>query len=240
MAIAPDLSSVSVCTKMSVPDVWDPLILPIDKSIGLTSFDIIRRLRRISPTRKIGHAGTLDPMATGLLICLAGRATKLMTTFMEQRKTYTGTIRLGETTPSYDAETEVDERTDASAITDGDVEGLIPTFSGDITQTTPSYSAVKVRGERLYKKARRGERVKLPTRDVSVYRFEVTARNGTDINFEIECSKGTYIRSIAHEFGAALGVGGHLVALRRTQIGSISVADAWKVEELISAVGETS
>ena len=232
MALAPDPSTVPVCTRGLVPPSWDPLILPIDKSGGITSFDVIRKLRRISPVRKIGHAGTLDPMATGLLICLSGRATKLMNHFMEQRKVYTGTIRLGESTASYDAETEVDSRRDASHIADSDIDSVVPHFTGDITQTTPSYSAVKVEGERLYKKARRGELVTLPRRDVSVYRFDVSGRNGSDVRFEIECSKGTYIRSIAHEFGNALEVGGHLVELRRTRIGNVHVDDAWKMDEL--------
>ena len=235
MALAPDPSTVPVCSRGSYPVSWDPLVLPIDKPGGITSFDVIRKLRRISPIRKIGHAGTLDPMATGLLICLSGKATKLMNHFMEQRKIYTGTIRLGESTPSYDAETEVDVKRDASLVKDSDIESLLPIFTGDITQTTPSYSAVKVEGERLYKKARRGERVTLPTRDVTVYGFEITDRDGSDISFEIECSKGTYIRSIAHEFGEELQVGGHLVELRRTRIGSVCVEDAWNVEDLVSA-----
>ncbi len=233
MAIAPNPETVPVSTKGIGIEAWDPLVILIDKPKGLTSFDVIRRLRRISPIRKIGHAGTLDPMATGLLICLSGRATKLMEHFMGQKKSYTGTIRLGETTPSYDAETEVSERKDASHLTDADVEDKRKLFIGDITQQTPVYSAVKVGGERLYKKARRGERVILPSRHVSIYAFEITARHGADVSFLVECSSGTYIRSIAHEFGEALGVGGHLIELRRTVSGGFNVDQAWPLQSLL-------
>jgi len=156
---------------------------------------------------------------------------------MELRKVYEGTIRLGESTPSFDAETEIDKTRDASEIGDEQIGSMLASFTGDIRQTTPVYSAVKVRGERLYKKARRGESVKLPTRDVSVYKFEITGRTGADLRFEIECSRGTYIRSIAHEFGESLGVGGHLTKLRRTAIGDLRVEDAWPLADLISSYG---
>ena len=238
MPIVPDQADIPRCYRGSIPTSWEPLILPIDKGLRVTSFDVIRQIRRISTTRKIGHAGTLDPMATGLLICLCGRATKLMTHFMELRKVYVGTIRLGESTPSFDAETKVDKTRDATQIRDEQIASMLLSFTGDIRQTTPVYSAVKVGGERLYKKARRGERVKLPTRDVSVYRFEITGRTGADLQFEIECSRGTYIRSIAHEFGESLGVGGHLTELRRTAIGDIRVEAAWSIADLISSCAE--
>ena len=212
---------------------WSRLVLLVDKPGGLSSFDVIRRLRRIAPLRKIGHAGTLDPMATGLLICLAGRATKLMESFMGEDKVYTGTVRLGEVTPSYDADTEVVERTDASHVKIDDVRDAASKFMGEIVQQTPAYSAVKVGGERLYKKARRGEDVKRPPRIVSVERFDITEMDGADVRFEVACSKGTYIRALAHDIGQELGVGGHLVALRRTKSGPISVDDAVPLEELL-------
>ena len=238
MAIAPDPDSVPISTNGSPIQSWDPLVMLIDKPKGLTSFDVIRRLRRVSPIRKIGHAGTLDPMATGLLICLSGRATKLMNHFMGQTKVYTGTIRLGETTASYDAETEVDVRVDASHLSDNDLSEASLEFVGDITQFTPPYSAVKVKGERLYKKARRGEVVPTPPRQVSIHRFELNKKADNDVEFEVECSSGTYIRSLAHEFGARLGVGAHLVALRRTQSGSFSADDAWQLDDLLKAGGQ--
>lgn len=218
-----------------VPESWDDLVLLIDKEEGMTSFDIIRRLRRISPVRKIGHAGTLDPMATGLVICLSGRATKRMTTFMEMQKVYTGTIRLGETTASFDRETPVERTRPVEELSRDRLEAVAQLFIGDITQTTPVYSAVKVGGERLYKKARRGEKVRLPTRDVHVSSFTLGKPDGSDLPFRVTCSKGTYVRSLASEFGEALGCGGHLVALRRQQIGHFHVDSAWPVSKLLEA-----
>ena len=216
----------------TLPAPIESAVLPIDKPKGWTSFDVIRRLRRLTRIRKIGHAGTLDPMATGVLVCLIGRATKLMNHYLEGGKTYTGTIRLGQTTPSYDAETPVDQRMDASSITDQDLEEKLASFLGTIIQETPMYSAVKVDGERLYKKARRGEQVARPPRMVTIDAFTITGRDGDDVDFEVECSKGTYIRSLAHEYGQALGVGAHLVALRRTANGTLSDSDCWKIDDL--------
>lgn len=219
----------------SLPDSLDQAMLPVDKPKDWTSFDVIRRLRRVLGIRKIGHAGTLDPMATGLLIILVGRATKLMNRFMNLDKEYEGVLRLGEITPSYDAETEVQERREWSEVTDMDLERAKQQFLGEIEQRTPAYSAVKMGGERLYKKARRGEHVDPPPRQVTINTFELTGREGQDVSFTVTCSKGTYIRSLAHEFGEAVGPGAHLVALRRTAIGSFSVADAWSVAELEDA-----
>lgn len=236
MARVPDPATVPVCTRGNLPEDWDPLILPIDKPGDWTSFDVIKKLRGVSPIRKMGHAGTLDPMATGLLIVLSGKATKLMNHFLEQDKEYVATIRLGQTTASYDAETDVEVERDASGITDAMIEEAIPAFTGAITQITPVYSAVKVEGERLYKKARRGERVKLPYRHVNVHAFDVNGRHGNDLDVSITCSSGTYIRSLAHELGEALNVGGHLVRLRRTRIGGITDEQAWPLESLIASL----
>lgn len=219
-----------------LPATFDRAVLPIDKPRGLSSFDVIRRLRRIIKIKKIGHAGTLDPMATGLLICLVGRATKQMEAYMGQEKAYTATLRLGQTTASYDAESDVTETRDASHITDEDVEGAIEAFRGSITQLPPMYSAVKVGGERLYKKARRGEVVKRPPRDVTIHELAVTGRRGDDVDVRVICSKGTYIRSLAHDIGEALDVGAHLVALRRTGIGAHRVEDAWTLDRLATAM----
>lgn len=236
MSRVPDLETVPVCMSPEMPVEWDPLILLTDKPPGWSSFDVIRRVRRISPIRKVGHAGTLDPMATGLLICLSGKATRLMNRFLAFEKEYTGTIRLGQTTPSWDAETGVEMERDASGVTDEAIETALPRFIGDIQQQTPVYSAVKVGGERLYKKARRGERPVIVPRQVTVHAFEVTGRTGSDVNIRVRCSSGTYIRSLAHELGEALGVGGHLVALRRTSIGPYRVEQAWDIPELVEAV----
>jgi tRNA pseudouridine55 synthase len=219
-----------------LPPTLEAAVLAIDKPKGISSFDVIRRLRRILGVRKIGHAGTLDPMATGLLIMLVGRATKQMERFMGMPKRYAGTIRLGETTPSYDAETDVESQVDVNHLTTDRIRIAAETFVGEIEQVPPMYSAVKMGGERLYKKARRGETVTRQPRSITIDRFEVGALNGRDIDFEVDCSKGTYIRSLAHDLGQELGVGAHLVALRRTAIGPIDVSQSWTLRALEDAV----
>jgi tRNA pseudouridine55 synthase len=218
-----------------LPEFPERAVLLVDKPKGWTSFDVIRRLRRTLGVRKMGHAGTLDPMATGLLIVLVGRATKLMNRFMMLPKVYEGTLRLGEVTPTYDAESEVTERRDATVITESALESARTRFLGEIEQQPPAYSAVKVGGERLYKKARRGEEVERPLRKVRIDEFDILDRQGVDVSFRVRCSKGTYIRSLAHDLGTALGVGAHLVALRRTAIGSYTVDHAWTIAGLEQA-----
>jgi tRNA pseudouridine55 synthase len=223
-----------------VPVSFDGVALLMDKPKGWSSFDVIRALRRLLDVKKIGHAGTLDPMATGLLIVLVGRkATKQMQHFMDLPKTYEGTLRLGEITPSYDAETEVTERHSWEHITEAKLDQVIEQFTGTITQRPPMYSAVKVDGERLYKKARRGETVERPPRVVTIDAFTWTERDGAEVSFRVECSKGTYIRSLAHDIGQQLGCGAHLVALRRTAIGPYQVDHAWTPAALEEALAET-
>ncbi len=216
-----------------LPEPPAPAILLVDKPKGITSFDVIRRLRRALGIKKMGHAGTLDPMATGLLVVLVGReATRLQDRFMALPKTYTGTLRLGEATPSQDAESEVVERRDPSGVTDAALDAARADLEGEILQRPPMYSAVKVGGERLYKKARRGETVEREPRPVTVYRFVLGERRGPDVDFEVACSKGTYVRTLAHDLGAALGVGAHLTALRREAIGPFRAEEAWALEAL--------
>ncbi|QXD14792.1 tRNA pseudouridine(55) synthase TruB [Rhodocaloribacter litoris] len=219
-----------------LPATFEQAVLPVDKPPGWSSFDVIRALRRLLGVRKIGHAGTLDPMATGLLICLVGRATKRMASFMELPKTYEGTLRLGEVTPSYDAETEVAERRPWEHVTEAMLEEVRRRFVGEVEQQPPMYSAVKVGGERLYRKARRGEVVERPPRRVRIAAFELTGRDGPDVSFRVHCSKGTYIRTLAHDFGQVLGCGAHLVALRRTAIGPYGVEAAWRLQDLEAAL----
>jgi tRNA pseudouridine55 synthase len=219
-----------------LPDSFERTVLLIDKPYGWTSFDVIRRLRPLLQIKKIGHAGTLDPMATGLLICLVGRATKFMEAFMGQPKTYTGELRLGEATASFDAETPVTERKPWEHVTADALEAARRSFLGTITQRTPVYSAVKVGGERLYKKARRGEKVVPPERIVEIHSFEIDAWNGPDVAFTVRCSKGTYIRSLAHAFGEQVGTCAHLTALRRTAIGEEDIRQAWTVDGLREAL----
>ena len=197
----PPETPVDIYGYPDLPAEYGRVVLLMDKPQGWSSFDVIRKLRRLLPVRKIGHAGTLDPMATGLLICLIGRATKLMETFMGLKKTYEGTLRLGAVTPSYDAETDVDDQCAWDHLTEVDLETARQLFLGEITQKPPMYSAVKVGGERLYKKARRGETVERPTRQVRIDAFDLTRWDDADVSFRVVCSKGTYIRSLAHDFG---------------------------------------
>ncbi len=224
-----------VHTPPDAPDRFERVVLPVDKPQWDTSFDVVRTVRRLTGA-KVGHAGTLDPMATGLLIILVGRATKLMETFMNLPKTYVGTLRLGEVTPSYDTETEIVERHFWDHLHEDDLEAARAPFLGPITQRPPMYSAVKVKGKRLYEKARRGEQAERPPRQVRIDAFDIVERGGADVTFRVNCSKGTYIRSLAHDYGQELGVGAHLVALRRTAIGPYSVNAAWSMDALTSAL----
>lgn len=211
-------------------------VLLIDKPKGWSSFDVIRRLRRVLGVRKIGHAGTLDPMATGLLICCVGRATKQVSGFMGLDKTYVGRVRLGQRTPSHDAETEVVEERPIHELTPDRIEAAMAGLTGIQDQVPPMYSAVKVDGERLYRKARRGEIVERPPRRVRIDVFRPTSLDGAVLSFECVCSKGTYVRGLARDLGEALGCGAHLTELRRTAIGDYSVDDAWTLDHLAEAV----
>ena len=215
-----------------------PAAILVDKPGEITSFGVVKKARWALGIKKVGHAGTLDPMATGLLILLLGRgATRQQDRFMGLPKVYTGTVRLGQTTASYDAETPVETEADASSVTDAALAEAVGALTGEIQQRPPVYSAIKQGGERLYKKARRGEEVEIPTRPTTVYSFDVLDRRGDDLDIRVECSKGTYIRSLAHDLGQALGVGGHLTALRRDAIGPFQVDEAFSLDT-IAAVRE--
>lgn len=206
-------------------------VILVDKEKGISSFTIIRQIKRIVRIKKIGHAGTLDPMATGLVILCTGKLTKQIENYQAQEKTYEGVFTLGAVTPSYDAETEVSQTFDYSSITPEDIEGARKKFLGEIEQIPPIYSALKVGGERLYKKARKGESVEIKARRVEIFEFEITAINLPEISFRVRCSKGTYIRSLAFDFGKALNNGAYLSTLRRTFIGDFSVANALSINE---------
>lgn len=213
----------------------------IDKPNGWTSFDVVETVRDGTGVRKVGHAGTLDPMATGLLILLAARpATRLQEAFMAFPKAYRGTMRLGERTPSHDAETDVVEEADPSHLTTEEIAEARDEFTGEILQVPPMYSAVKVDGEPLYKKARRGETVDRPPRQVRVDDFELLDWAPPDLSFFVHCSKGTYVRSLARDLGDALDVGAHLTALRRTDIGPYSVDEAWTLSDLETAFSNST
>lgn len=219
-----------------LPEDFIEAVIPIDKEKGWTSFDVVKKLRGLVRVKKVGHAGTLDPMATGLLICLVGKATKRMNEFVEDPKEYVGTIRLGESTPSYDAETDVIRRASTRHLDSEQIVQAAATFMGEIQQEPPMYSALKVGGERLYKKARRGEEVVRKKRAVTIYKFDIESIDENEVHFTIGCSKGTYIRSIANDLGELLNVGGHLIRLRRTSIGAVHVKDAWTIDKLQSVL----
>ena len=200
-------------------------LLLVDKPSGMTSHDVVDAERRALGVRKIGHAGTLDPMATGLLILGVGRATRLLRYLGMLPKTYEGSARLGEETDTLDADGEV-VRTSPVVTSREDVERAASTLVGDSMQTPPAYSAVKVGGRKLYEEARAGRRVQAPPRPISVDAFEIHAFDGRDVRFRVTCSGGTYVRVLAAELGRALGCGAHLVTLRRSDIGPFSVRDA--------------
>ena len=219
-----------------------PGILLVDKPQGITSHDVVARARRALGTRKVGHAGTLDPMATGLLVLGAEWATRLLTFIVGLDKCYEATIRLGVTTDSDDADGAETSRADAAAlaaISDTDVAAGIAALTGEISQVPSTVSAIKVGGRRAYELARAGEHVELRSRAVIVSRFEILAVRrapGTlDLDVVVDCSSGTYIRALARDLGAGLGVGGHLTALRRTRIGPFLVADATAVDAIVPA-----
>lgn len=216
--------------------------LLVDKPKDWTSFDVVNKIRHKIKKRlqvkkiKVGHAGTLDPMATGLLIICTGKATKTLESYQNMPKEYTGTIKLGATTPSFDAETPIDAHYPTDHITKEDIETVRQQFIGDLEQIPPVFSAIKVDGQPLYKKARKGIKVKVDPRPVHIYSFEITRIELPEIDFRVRCSKGTYIRSLAHDFGKALHSGAHLIALRRTQIGDYQVQDAWQIKELVQVI----
>ncbi|CAM3276145.1 tRNA pseudouridine(55) synthase TruB [Rhodothermus bifroesti] len=233
--LTPEMLEERVYRYPHLPEDLEAAVLLIDKPQRWTSFDVVHHLRRLLGVRKVGHAGTLDPLATGLLICLIGKATRWMTYFMAQDKLYEGVMRLGEITPSYDAETEVVERRPWAHLTEADLEQARQQFIGTILQQVPAYSAVKVKGKRLHAQVRAGQVAEPPVRQVHIYAFTLLARAGADVTFQVHCSKGTYIRSLVHDFGQALGCGAHLVSLRRLRSGPYRVEEAWPLSAFEAA-----
>ena len=219
-------------------------LLVVDKPAGWTSHDVVGRARRLCGTRRVGHAGTLDPMATGVLVLGVNRATRLLTFLVGCDKTYTATIRLGQCTITDDAEGEVTASTAADGVTADALRGAVLALTGDIEQVPSSVSAIKIKGERSYARVRAGEDVELAARPVTVSRFDILATRRAevdgvpvlDVDAEVEVSSGTYVRALARDLGAALGVGGHLTALRRTRVGSFSLEQAHTLPELEAAV----
>ncbi|MHC5200733.1 tRNA pseudouridine(55) synthase TruB [Myroides sp. LJL119] len=212
-------------------------ILLIDKPLHWSSFQAVNKIKWLIKKHyglkkiKVGHAGTLDPLATGLLLICTGKMTKIISELQGQQKQYTGSIQLGGTTPSYDLETQVDQSFDISDITREHVENIKPLFIGKIMQIPPIFSALKKDGKRLYEHARKGEEVEIPAREITIESLEFTKIELPRIDFKVDCSKGTYIRSLAHDIGKALNNGAHLTSLRRTKIGQYQVDDALSIQE---------
>ncbi len=222
---------------MTTPPVADPNgVLLVDKPAGITSHDVVSRVRRWAATRRVGHAGTLDPMATGVLVVGLGRSTRLLTYLVGLDKTYTATIRLGQATVTDDAEGEVLAETDPAGLTSSEICSALADLTGEIDQVPSSVSAVKIAGRRAYARVRDGEQVQLAPRRVRVHRLEPTAERRLDTVIDVdviaEVSSGTYVRALARDLGAALGVGGHLTALRRTRVGPYRIEDAVGLDEM--------
>lgn len=218
---------------MEADDVLNGQVILLDKPLHWSSFQAVNKLKyllkrkfNLSKKFKIGHAGTLDPLASGLLIICTGKFTKQITEIQAQAKEYTGTFFIGATTPSYDLETEIDARFDIDHISDQTIEEARLQFLGEIDQIPPVFSAIKKDGKRLYEHARAGETVEIASRKTTIYEFELTRIALPEIDFRVVCSKGTYIRSLAFDFGKALQSGAHLSALRRTKIGDYAVVNA--------------
>ncbi|MTB52152.1 tRNA pseudouridine(55) synthase TruB [Lewinella sp. W8] len=235
----------------SVPATTEPpfnfvegCLLLVDKPKDWTSFDVVNKLRFAIKRHlgvkkfKVGHAGTLDPMATGLLCICTGRWTKRLQELQGMDKSYTGTIKLGATTPSFDAETEEDEHFPTDHLSEALLNAEARKLTGDLQQLPPIFSAIKVDGQPLYKKARQGIKVEVKPRPVTIHKFELTSIKLPEVDFAVDCSKGTYIRSLAHDLGKNAGSGGYLTALCRTSIGPYKLEDAWDLEELVRVLEE--
>jgi len=208
----------------------------VNKPYQWTSFDVVKKLRNVLKVKKVGHAGTLDPLATGLLIVCAGKETKNIEKYQAQKKEYTGTFVLGKTTESFDLEQEVIPVADPFHLTKEEILKAVATLTGDIMQIPPNHSAIKKDGKRVYESARKGITVILDPRPVTVEIFEITSIELPEIHFKIVCSKGTYIRSLARDLGDALGVGAYMSALTRDAIGEYTLEKAWELDQLIEKI----
>jgi tRNA pseudouridine55 synthase len=213
-------------------------VLLVNKPLHWTSFDVVRKIRYLTKTKKVGHAGTLDPLATGLLIVCTGAFTKKINTFLAQEQGYTGTITLGAVTPTYDLESEPQQFKPYAHLRAEEIEAATKPFTGTILQLPPAHSAIKIGGKRMYELARKGMEVKLEPRPVTIWAFEIVAIELPDVHFKVVCSTGTYIRSLANDFGASLGCGGYLSRLCRTRIGTFSITHALSMDEWTQRINE--
>ena len=214
-------------------------LLLINKPLRWTSFDAVNKIRNLIRVRKVGHAGTLDPLATGLLIICTGKFTKKINEYMAQEKEYTGTFTLGATTPTYDLESEPQNFLPVEHITEEEIKSAAKKFTGEIMQVPPAHSAIKVDGKRVYELARQGKEVKLEPRKITIKEFEITRVELPIVQFKVVCTTGTYIRSLANDLGATLGCGAYLSSLCRTRIGTFLVEDALTMEDFTNKIKET-
>ena len=212
--------------------------LLIDKDLEWTSFDVVKKIKFLIKCKKVGHAGTLDPLATGLLILCTGKNTKKINDIQNQNKEYTGEFTLGKTTPSHDLETEFIESNDLDGVTEEKINDLRKNFIGEQFQRPPRFSAVKVKGKRAYEFARKNENIEIKEKKINIHEFKISEINLPNISFMISCTKGTYIRSIARDFGKALGCGAVLTKLRRTKIGEFDVKDAFKIDDFVNKINK--
>ena len=225
---------------MTLEDFQNGQVLLIDKPLGWTSFQVVNKIRGSIRRQfdikkiKVGHAGTLDPLATGLLIICTGKFTKKIDQYQAQKKEYTGTFTLGATTPSYDLETEINQTFPTDHFTEDQIYKATAQFIGEIDQKPPIFSAIQKEGKRLYDIARAGKTIEINSRKVTINEFDITKINLPKVDFRVVCSKGTYIRSLAYDFGVALNSGAHLSELRRTKIGNFNIDDGMNVDDFIT------
>ena len=215
-------------------------VILVDKPYGWTSFDVVKKIRNTLKIKKVGHAGTLDPLATGLLIVCTGKKTKEINHFQELEKEYEGEMILGRTTPSIDLETDFDSEKDISHLSEQNILKPVSKFTGHLKQVPPLYSAVKIKGKRGYNIARKGKTAKIEPKDVVIHNFEIENISLPNVGFNVVCSKGTYIRSLVRDFGNELGVGACLSGLRRTRIGDYKVSDALTINAIVNREKEIS
>ncbi len=213
-------------------------VLLIDKPLRWTSFDVVKKIRNLVKIKKVGHAGTLDPLATGLLIVCTGKFTKKINEYMAQEKEYTGTITLGAVTPTYDLESEPRDFKPVDTISEELIQQTTQKFTGELLQTPPVHSAIKQKGKPVYLMARKGVDVVLEPRKITISLFEITSVQMPEVSFKVVCTTGTYIRSLANDFGAEIGCGGYLSSLRRTRIGNFNVDNAKSMDAFIKTVNE--
>ena len=220
----------------ALEDYLEGKVLLVNKPLHWTSFDVVKKIRILTKISKVGHAGTLDPLATGLLIVCTGKFTRKINEYMGMEKEYTGTFTLGATTPTYDRESEPVNQADISQLSLQEIHDATIHFTGDILQIPPIHSAIKKEGKPVYLAARKGEEVVLQPRPVTIKEFTLTKINLPEVHCKVVCTTGTYIRSLANDFGAALGVGGYLSSLCRTRIGNFTLADALSIEEFEESI----